>query len=89
MNHYYQDANYIVSYLINRNDKERQEAKATFSKALLKELKLILQPEIVIESESTLRKMYHVPKSSVITNLIDLISVDYIDVPYRTIIIES
>ncbi len=89
MNNYYLDANFIVSFLINRNDKQYQEAKATFSKALLKEIKLILQPEIVIEIEYTLRKRYHVPKSSIVTNLIDLISVDYIDVPDRTIIIES
>jgi len=89
MNKYYLDANYVVSFLINRSDRQHQETKIVFSKASLKELNLVLLPEIVIEVEYTLRNRYHIPKSRIASDLTDLISFDYIIVPDRNLLIES
>lgn len=89
MNKYYLDANYVVSFLINRNDKQHKETKNIFNKATLKELSLILLTEIVIEVEYTLRNRYHISKSHIVSDLTNLISFDYIKVSDRNILIES
>ncbi|MDA1317374.1 MAG: PIN domain-containing protein, partial [bacterium] len=86
---YYLDTNFIISYVYRRSKKQYNFAKNYFEKAKNQEIKLILLPEIIIETEYILRKYYQLNRQETIEIISSLAQWPYVELDQRKAILDA
>ena len=69
MDVYFLDTNILLRFFIQDNQTQFNKAKSYFSQARQRKIKLVLIPQIIIEFEYVLRKVYEQPKSFIYVQL--------------------
>jgi|SRR3989344_2942516 len=79
MDVYFLDTNILLRFFIQDNQTQFNKAKSYFSQARQRKIKLVLIPQIIIEFEYVLRKVYEQPKSFIYVQLKKIVNLTYIE----------
>lgn len=86
---YLLDTNVIVRFLLEDNENQLKVVNNYFERAKKGLIKLKLPLFILIETDHILRTFYNVPKSEIIDKLSKILSISYVEVLQREIIIKA
>ncbi len=86
---YFVDANYFLSYFLNRDLSQQLTVIKLFEKASQNEIKLITSTLVVFEVYWTLRSFYKLPFSVVKKTIVQLIKMSFIDINDRDILMQA
>lgn len=89
MKTYFVDANIFLRFILEDNKKLAKKAKEYFQKAKEEKIKLIFTPEIIMEINYVLLKVYSVDKVKVVDYLSTLIKTPYLEIINRKILLNS
>ena len=89
MINYLVDTNIYIRFILKDNRIQYNKACDYFQKAKERKIKLIFLPEIIIEIEYALRKIYQVPKEIIVKSLLNLLKTPYFEIAKREILIEA
>ncbi len=89
MNRFIVDTNVFLRFLLEDHPKYFKLAKKHFSQAQKKEIGLILIPEVVLEINYVLRKVYSFTREETASVLIKIIKSPDLDVKEREVLIEA
>lgn len=87
MKTYFVDANIFLRFILEDNKKLAKKAKEYFQKAKEEKINLIFTPEIIMEINYVLLKVYSVDKIKVIDYLSTLIKTPYLEIINRKILL--
>lgn len=86
---YLLDTNVIIRLLLQDNKNQLKIAQKYFKKAKNNELKLRIPLFIIVEAAHVFRTFYNIPKEEIIDKLSKIVSIPYVIVSDRGIIIEA
>lgn len=86
---YYIDTNVFLRFLLKDNQDLSLKVEDYFMKAKKKTINIVLLPQIVIECEYVLRKVYNVPKQDITDVLSTLVKTPHIALINRDVMIEA
>lgn len=86
---YFLDTNIILRVLLEDNQKQLEAAKKIFTGAKEGKSQLILPKFILIEVTHVLRTYYAVTKEEIVSQLLKLVSIPYLMVEDRTLVMEA
>lgn len=86
---YLLDTNVIVRFLLEDNKDQLKIINDYFEKAKKGQLKLRVPLFILIETDHILRTFYNVPKNEIIDRFYRIISIPYVEVPHREIVVRA
>lgn len=86
---YYVDTNVVLRFLLADNKRMYQRAKDAFRQAKEGEIKLVFLPEVVIEVNYVLQKVYSLTKSESAEELAKIVQTPYLDVMERSVLINA
>lgn len=83
------DTNIFLRYILKDNINQYQKAQNYFNQAKKEEIRLIVLPEIIIEVEYGLKKIYKIPRDKIRSILLSLVKAPYLEVRDRDIVLAS
>jgi predicted nucleic-acid-binding protein len=86
---YFADTNVFLRFLIQDNLEQYDQAKNYFSQAKAGKIKIFIIPEIILEIDYVLKKVYSLPRIEVSSKLLHLTSTPYFEVKDRDLWIKS
>jgi len=89
MKAYLVDTNIFLRFILQDNKKFAQVAKKYFLKAKEGKVKLIFIPEVILEINYVLRKVYQLSRKEVAKHLSTLVKTPYFDIRNRDILIKA
>lgn len=89
MKSYFADTNVFLRLVLEDNRRFARKAKEYFLKARNDKIKLVFIPEIILEINYVLRKVYHLAREEVASHLSVLVKTPYLDIRNREVMIEA
>ncbi len=89
MKTYFIDSNIFIRYFLKDNPAQFQIATRYFNQAKNQEINLVIIPEIILEIDYVLRKVYQLPKSKILYALKSLVAIPYLDCRKKEFIINA
>lgn len=89
MRFYFADTNVFLRFLLQDNPKQYDQAKNYFLQAKAGKIKIFIIPEIILEIDYVLKKVYILPRIEVSSKLLHLVSTPYFEVKDRDLWIKS
>ena len=86
---YYADANIFLRFILQDNPEQGSKATDYFAQAKAGATKLVFLPEIIIEIEYIIRKVYGQSRKVVVKYLSTLVKSPYIIMPNRSILFNA
>ena len=89
MQTYYLDTNILLRFLLKDNAVQVAKLRSYFLKAQQGAIKIVILPQLVIEMEYVLRKVYKYPKTALVEHLQNIVELSYIEIVDRQILYAS
>ncbi|MFA5776315.1 MAG: PIN domain-containing protein [Patescibacteria group bacterium] len=89
MKNLYADANVLISFLTKRIPSQYLEAEKMFVDARGKNMKVILIPEVILETAYVLQSRYGVSRQDIHDSLTEIFNTQVVEVKHKDIIIRA
>lgn len=80
---YFADANFYLRFLLQDNQVQARKTEEILRKASRGEIKITFTPEVILEMEFVLRKVYRIPKPELVEKLASLVKTNYVYIEER------